>query len=605
VRNLSVTYRRDRNRVEALHDVSLDVCAGEVVAVVGESGSGKSTLALAMLGLLPRSSSPQVVGSIDIAGVSIATADRATIRRLRRSELGMVFQEASMALNPTMKVGRQLLERGASRQSVVNRLRECEVNHPDERLNQYAFQLSGGIAQRVMIAMSLAAAEGRDAPPAAPNGQAPEEHLEHVPRLLVTDEPTTALDATTRLEILQLMDRLRVHHRCGILFITHDLLAASRLADQVMVLYAGRMCEIGPAEVVLTRPAHRYTEALLAAQMTVNGHRSATEIPGQPPDSLGLSEGCPFAPRCASVLDICRTEFPELRTLAANHTVACFSPTTHTSSVELARSTSHDATVPAGCRRNAALGITVGDVLISVEDVTKSYRAPGRGSAVRPAVSHVSVGVRAGTSLAIVGESGSGKTTLLRLAAGLINPDSGSVRWANGLGRPQLIHQDFGSALTPWLSPRAQIAERLRNRGVKRTERAHLVKDLLAEVGLDSRLADARVAELSGGQRQRVVIARALASAPGVLLCDEPTSALDASLGVRVVALLNRLKQRRGIGLIVVTHDIALARYLGDDLAVMYRGEIVESGSTSAVIRAPKHPHTVALIEAATAPILR
>lgn len=589
VEGLCVSYSLDRGRqAVALQDLSLSLGSGEVLAVVGESGSGKSTFALALLGLLPATA--EVNGQIRIGDRDITTASKKQLRLLRRGQIGVVFQDSLGSLNPTMRVGKQLLERGASEATAVERLVECEVGQPEQRLSQYPFELSGGLAQRVSIAMALCS------DPELGEGAAAESRP--APKLIVADEPTTALDATTRLEILKLFSSLRHTHGCSMVFVTHDLDSAARLADRIMVLYGGAVCELGDVDQVLHDPQHPYTAALLGSRMNANSRR-AVDIPGLPPRLGEHPSGCVFEPRCPFSKERCRLEEPSLKDDGIQGTlVACHFPSKTRAGggdPEIAA----DTLVEAGTHLRAAAHPRK---LLTIRNVEKRFQISKRNDEWRTAVGGVSLEVSAGRSVVVVGESGCGKTTLLRMAAGLVTPDSGEIVSAPGLGRPQLVHQDFTASLTPWMSPRSQLIERLKYAGVPRSARPGKALELLDTVGLDERVANARVKQLSGGQRQRVAIARALASSPGVLLCDEPTSALDASFAVRVIAMLQDLRDRLEIGLLVVTHDMAVARYIGDHLLVMEEGLVVESGDPSTVIDHPQHPFTQKLIQASSTP---
>lgn len=578
---LGVVYTAASREAIVLDDVDFRVAEGEIVAVVGESGSGKSTLGLALLGLLPESSVPRVTGSITVAGTSVTTAPTAALNRMRRSKTGLVLQDPTRALDPTMRLDKQLVERGASEETAIRWLASCEVPDPAVRSKQYAFELSGGLAQRVTIAMALAVKDG-------------ETSNDSSPQVVVVDEPTTALDPSTQLEILRLFDRLRTEERCAMVLITHDLAAAARIADRILVMYAGRVCESGPVAEVMSNPRHRYTQALLGAQSTTRTLEAMVDIPGHPPSVFDRIDGCAFAARCAFADELCTRERP-VATIEGTRAFHCH----HPSRGPLSASPVSDRP-----QEFASVEDVSHRLVIRAEGLTKTYPVASRHDQSRTAVlGPLSLDVRRGESLVIVGESGCGKTTLLRTLAGLIEPSSGSISFGKDENRPQLIHQNFTAALTPWLSIGSQVAERLAARGVPRKSRDDQVAELMEEVGLSPSLASARPMQLSGGQRQRAVIARALASAPAALLCDEPTSALDASYAVRVVRLLNRIKFQKDLGIVVVTHDITLAPHLGDELIVMRKGVIEERGIPSEVVARPKSEYTQKLVSATSAPI--
>jgi peptide/nickel transport system ATP-binding protein len=591
VADLRVSFPTAEGRVQAVRSVSLEIGKGEILAVVGESGSGKSVLGLSLLGLLPAAARPVVSGTVEVAGIDMLNASERSRRQVRRHLLGAVFQDPLTSLNPTMRVGHQLTERGVPEERALHNLVEAGVSEPARRARQFPFELSGGLRQRAMIAMALGTATG-----AAPLRHVPGAAVvdrRGVPHLIVADEPTTALDVSVQAQIVLLFDRLRQEHGCSIFFVTHDLGVAASIADRIAVMYAGRLCEIGPAASVLARPTHPYTRALLAARLSIDSS-GVRSIPGQPPTALHLPHGCAFAPRCPNAAEDCLTAPPELQPRPANDghgEAACLHP--HVDSATSAKPT------PA---RQARTTQALGESALELRNVSKAFPIGagqlGFGREKLHAVSNVSLSVPSHSSLGLVGESGCGKTTTLRLATGLLRPDSGTVHWPANAGRPQLVFQDAGSSLTPWMRVGPQIAERLARRGVPRGHRGGRVIDLLQRVGLDARAAKALPRELSGGQRQRAAIARALASEPRVLICDEPVSALDASLVIQVLELLESLRDQLGVALLVVTHDLAVARRVADKVAVMYRGRIVEQGPVEEVFRQPAHPNTQGLLAA-------
>jgi peptide/nickel transport system ATP-binding protein len=600
IRSLSVSFEVPGGRIDALAGIDLDLAPGEIVALVGESGSGKSVLGATLLGMPPASRRTRVAGAVTVAGVDMLTGPAGTRRMTRRHLLGAVWQDPLSSLNPTMRVGRQLLERGIDRKRSVDLLREVGVPEPERRLDQWPHQLSGGQRQRVMIAMALGASgrlpgsggETDGAVAIAPSVVSIDD--DHgAPLLVVADEPTTALDVSVQAQVILLFDRLRRDHGCAVLLVTHDLGVAASVADRIVVLYAGRICEDGPAAEVLTAPRHPYTRALLAARLSVLDDAGVRSIPGSAPDPLDHVGGCAFAARCDHATEICRTTVPPLEIVGARR-AACHhpdatgpagAPSVPVTAPVVATPTSHEP--PAGAKA----------VVLELRDVERSFPIPGRGRRRLAAVDGVSLAVHAGDAVAIVGESGCGKTTLLRLACGLLEPDHGTVDWPTG-ARPQLVYQDAGSSLTPWLSVGRQIEERLAVVGVPRAERRDRTAALLERVGLDPRAGRARPRSLSGGQRQRAAIARALASEPTVLVCDEPVSALDASLSVRVLDLIEELRADLGLAVVLVTHDLAAARYLADEVHVMYLGRFVESAPTDRLFEDPVHPYTRGLLAA-------
>jgi peptide/nickel transport system ATP-binding protein len=594
VEDLRVSFHTHRGVVQALRSVTLSVMPGEVVALVGESGSGKSVLGMSLLGLVSKMRGAQISGKASVGGVDMLSNPDSTRRLVRREALGAVFQDPLTSLDPTMKIGKQLTERGISRARAIENLRDAGVPEPKRRLGQYPHELSGGLRQRVSIAMAIGTAP-------ATGGVHSVTDARGVPKLIVADEPTTALDVSVQAQIVLLFDRLRREHGCAVVFVTHDLGVAASIADRIAVAYSGRLCEVGAAADVLQRPSHPYTRALLEARVSVDTPRGQVVrgIAGAPPDPTNPPPGCPYAPRCPRAQPDCTIAPPELEPspdAAAGRLVACLHPLRDTDTADA--SPVPDAGVPSSRRAPAG---TDSEPALVLRDVSKTFvlRGPiGRGGREVHAVSRLSLTVPAGGSVALVGESGCGKTTTLRIACGLMTPDSGDVRWAREAGRPQLVFQDAGSSLTPWRSVGAMLGEQLARRGVPRRERHAGALALLEQVGLDERAAGAKPRELSGGQRQRAAIARALASQPRLLICDEPVSALDASLAIRVLDLLAELRERLGVALLVVTHDLGVAHRTADEVAVMYRGEIVEQGTTAQIFSRPAHPYTQGLLAA-------
>jgi peptide/nickel transport system ATP-binding protein len=571
--------------VRALRGVSLTIAPGEVVGLVGESGSGKTVLGLAALGLLPPVRGMTVEGEVRLGELDMASAPEAARRAKRGLYVGAVFQDPMAALNPSMQIGRQVAEAagGADDDAVAALLADAGIPAPHTRVRQYPHELSGGLRQRVMIAMAVARS----------------------PSLVVADEPTTALDVTVQAHVLRLLARLR-ERGMSVLLVTHDLAVAATICDRIAVAYAGRIVECGPTAALIDAPAHPYTLGLLASRPLMDGPPGPlASLAGRMPDGRDLPPGCAFAPRCPIATAECAAA-PAQTSAAAGHTVECH----HAG--ELARWPAAAAVAEAApaAVADAEPDLTLWThalppgVALRVEHVTRDFGGHGNGrlrlrAAAAPfrAVDDVSLELGNGGSLAIVGESGSGKTTLLRMIVGLLAPTTGTI--AHGPGAPpQLIFQDAGASLTPWLTIGRMLGERLASSGVPRAERAAKIHSTLTAVGLPTEVAGLRPPELSGGQRQRAAIARAVIVPPALLACDEPVSALDVSLAAQVLNLLADLRRRLNLTILFVTHDLAVARAVADEVLVMSGGAVVERGETSQVLESPRTDYTRALLDA-------
>jgi peptide/nickel transport system ATP-binding protein len=572
VRDLRVSLERDGVRSEVLRGIDLDIEPGEIVGLVGESGSGKSMLAMSLLGLLPEGARPDVSGEVVVAGTDMAHGPERDRRETRRTALGAVFQDPMTSLNPTMRIGRQIVEAGQDRAGAVALLDSMGVPDPAMRFSVYPHELSGGLRQRVMAAIAMA---GR-------------------PALVVADEPTTALDVTVQAQLLDLLRELRDEHGCSVLLITHDLGVASQIADRIAVMYAGRLAEVGPAVSVLTAPAHPYTAGLMRSRLSLGLTRSE-RLPTLPPDTLDAADrvvGCPYRARCPLAFDRCTTEMPTLADSqpAPDHGAACLVDAEAVRADAAATgstATEQPEAVPSADRAGAPA--------VVVTDLVCIYSTGhGRNRRTVHAVQGVDLTVGAGEALAIVGESGSGKSTVLRAIAGLVPVRSGSILLADG--GAQMVFQDAGSSLTPWMSVGETLRERLAAERLGRVETDRRVAAALDGIGLSASVARLRPADLSGGQRQRVALARATIVRPAVLLCDEPTSALDASLAAMTLNLIRDMRRELDMTVLFVTHDLAVARLMGDRIAVVHGGRIVEIGDADAVVRDPQEPYTRTLV---------
>jgi peptide/nickel transport system ATP-binding protein len=585
--------------VHAVDGVSLNIEAGEAVGLVGESGCGKTMTGMSVMRLLPKGGRI-TGGSIVFDGTELTGLGEAAMRRLRGNDIALISQDPMSALNPTRTIGSQLREAyqihaGGSHQAANHRAREVlamvGMPRPAERLDDYPHQLSGGMRQRAMIAIGLVCE----------------------PKLLIADEPTTALDVSIQAQILELIDQLRSQLSMGVLLITHDMGVIAGHTDRVGVMYAGKVVEQAATGTLFADPRHRYTEALFAAMPTLETDRGATlvTIPGAPPRLIGLAPQCRFAPRCQFAANDCLAANPELRPDAedgAGHMHACLHP---------GQPGDARPAVAEGQRRAIA---SAGTPLLELDNVVKQFGlrspAPFQPRRAVHAVSGVSLSVRTGETFGIVGESGCGKTTLGRMLVGLDQPTSGSVVFdGHHLGRQrgqefrrrrrdlQMMFQDSAAALDPRMPVDALIAEPLAAQRIgSGRERRAMVTELIDAVGLPASAATRYPHEFSGGQRQRIAMARALALRPKLIVADEPVSALDVSVQAQVLNLMRDLQDRYQLTYVVISHDLSLLKYLADRIGVMYLGRMVELGASEDVYRAPRHPYTAGLIRAIPLP---
>ncbi|MEP6642187.1 MAG: ABC transporter ATP-binding protein [Gaiellales bacterium] len=587
VANVDVAYRvRGRDRL-VLRDVSFRVGRGESYGLVGESGSGKSTMALALMRYLPRNGCVRA-GSITVDGRDVLGLGGGDLRRLRAKTVSMVYQEPGRALNPSIRVGRQVAEvyeiAGVNKSEALERseamLTKVRISDPGGVMRRYPHQLSGGMLQRVVIAMALASE----------------------PSLLVLDEPTTALDATVEAEVLDLVAALRDEFQTSVLFISHNLGVIARMCDRVGVLYAGELVEEAPAAEVFQGPRHPYTVGLLRCiprRGRRKDHGRLDTIPGFLPQPGQVADGCIFTPRCALAEDRCRTETPPPYDVGPGRTSRCHF---HERAPDLLRETPVDLQV-AQPREDAA-------PVVSLRGVSKTFNF--YGERLRGLVD-VDLDIRPGETLELVGESGSGKTTLARVLLNLTTPDPGSEVDLSGVavagdarGRSrdqvkslQIVFQNPDSALNRRHSVRKLIGRSLhRLAGLSGDALQTRLVELIKSVRMEERHLPLRPTQLSGGLKQRVAIARAFAGEPQVVVCDEPTSALDVSVQAAILNLLVDLQTREGVTYLFISHDLGVVRYLSDRIAVLYLGRIMELGTAETVFAGPHHPYTEALLSA-------
>jgi oligopeptide/dipeptide ABC transporter ATP-binding protein len=600
VTDLTVTFPTDGDPVAAVRGVSFHVDAGEVVALVGESGAGKSASAMSVVGLLPEFA--EVSGSVRLRGEELLGQSDAELSHVRGNTIGTVFQDPMSALTPVYTVGDQIAEaltvhnrdlgRRAARARAVELLELVGIAQPDRRARAFPHELSGGERQRVVIAIAIA----------------------NDPDLLICDEPTTALDVTVQAQILDVLKTARDVTGAGVLIITHDLGVVAEFADRALVMYAGRAVEDATVGELYRGARMPYTVGLLGSVPRLDAPQGTrlVPIPGSPPSLTVTPQGCPFAPRCPLVIDECRTAEPELVTVTAGHRAACI----RTDDVH-GRSAADVYQVPTARSEPPAADTPV---VLRVHDLAKTYKLT-KGVVFRRqvgevrAVDNVSFELRQGRTLGIVGESGSGKSTTLHQILNLTAPQAGTIEVLGtdvaALDRRtrravrtdlQVVFQDPVASLDPRLPVFDVLAEPLSANGFDKKRTDKRVAELLEIVGLRRADASRYPAEFSGGQKQRIGIARALALQPKILALDEPVSALDVSIQAGIINLLLDLQDEFGLSYLFVSHDLSVVKHLAHDVAVMYKGAIVEQGSGDTVFANPQHSYTRRLLSAVPQP---
>ena len=622
IKDLSVVFRTEAGNMSAIRNLSMSIGHGEIVAVVGESGCGKSVLCKTILGLLPKpakiTSGTMRTGGRDLSGLS----DR-RYGRVRGKDISMVFQDPMTSLDPSLTVGAQIAEaihahdralsKAAIREKVVGLLDSVGIDRAAERADAYPWMLSGGMRQRGVLAMALS----------------------QDPKLLIADEPTTALDVTVQTEILDLLRQLRDERDLSVLFISHDLGACTRIADTIHIMYAGRIVESGTAEDVMLAPAHPYTRGLLQALPAFAKDGRLRPIPGVPPSIPEGFEADAFAERNEYALGIDYVQAPPFFELSETHRAATWladprapkipeaelradggsgvrtgggSDVCADGSDALLRQTAVDA---AAARLHSPR-----PVLLEVKGLSHRFTL-GRGSV--QALDHVSFEIRQGEVFSLVGESGSGKSTLARCILRMLRPTEGQITYdrirvtdrrhtrafRDRLAREiQFISQDPGAALDAHMTVRDIIAEPLLIHRIfsSRQELDEYIRAMLREVQLDENLLDRYPAQLSGGQKQRVSIARAYSMNPKLLVADEPLSSLDVSIQAQIIELFLSLQKQHDTALLFISHDLSMVRLFSDRVGVMYRGRMVEQADAVKLFRKPEHPYTRALLSAVPIP---
>ncbi len=584
VQGLGIQYKIGTEWRDAVKDVSFSIAEGKTFGLVGESGCGKSTVAMAAVAYLARNARISS-GSVTFEGRELTTMSQDDLRDIWVGGISMVYQDPGTALNPALRIGRQVAEvfelMGVPRSEWDDRvgavLKRVQIADPHQVVRRYPHQLSGGMLQRVVIAMAIAAE----------------------PKLLILDEPTTGLDATVEAEVLDLVRELREEIGTAVMFISHDLSVIRKMCDRAAVLYAGRVVAEGPAEAMFSSPTHPYTVGLLrslpSSQDSGNVRSALDTIAGVLPDLGSDIAGCVYADRCPIVQEVCRTTPPPAVQLDGDRTAWCHFPELgpdipRTETEELPES-------------------QTGDVLLELRKVSKTFMQDG---APVYAVADVDLTIHKGETLALVGESGSGKSTLAKVILGVHQPDEGSIMRLSGEDLPgqledrsehelraiQMVFQNPDSALNRRHSVRRIVGRAIsRLRGHKGDVSTQVI-ELLESVKFRQQLVSVRPQQLSGGLKQRVAIARAFAGSPELVVCDEPTSALDVSVQAAILNLLNKLQADEQVSYLFISHDLGVVRYIADRVAVMYVGRLMQEGSVEEVFAGPHHPYTEALLSA-------
>ena len=609
VRNLKVSFNTEAGRVDAVRGVNFDLWGGRTLGIVGESGSGKSVTALSLIGLLDDNA--HVTGSIKLGDEELLGKTDEEMSKLRGTRISMIFQDPLSALTPMFTIGDQLAEALLThnphmpKTDVHNRCLELleivGITNPEERLDAYPHEFSGGMRQRVVIAIAIA----------------------NNPDIIIADEPTTALDVTIQAQILDVLKVAQKETGAAVVLITHDLGVVAGTADDIMVMYAGRGVERASVDTLFAEPRHPYTMGLLGAvpKPHLPAEHRLVPIKGNPPSLAAIPSGCPFNPRCPMAIEKCRAVEPELTlaNAAEGHLASC-----HRLEEICKKNLTYAEVYPEFeplLPKWVDVPRSERPIVLEVDNLTKTFPVQGKGFIRREkgtmtAVDHASFQIHEGETLALVGESGSGKSTTLMQIMDLLKPEDGrivvlgrdtaelkSARARRAVRKDlQVIFQDPMSSLDPRMPIYDVLAEPLKAQGWKDADINKRIGELMVLVGINPDYVDRFPSQFSGGQRQRIAIARALATNPKILLLDEPIASLDVSIQAGIINLLEDLQIQLKISYLFVAHDLAVIRHISDTVAVMHLGKIVEYGETEEVFNNPQDPYTKALLSAIPIP---
>ena len=598
VNNLKTYFHASQGIARAVDGVSFEINQGETFALVGESGCGKSVTALSIIQLVPEPAGYIAEGSVCYKGIDVVKLSESEKRQIRGNEISMIFQEPMTSLNPVITIGDQILEaitlhqkldKPKAKRKAIDMLNLVGIPDPEERFKDYPHQFSGGMKQRVMIAIALSCQPG----------------------LLIADEPTTALDVTIQAQVLKLIKELQKEMGAAVLLITHNLGVVAEVAEKVAVMYAGKIVETANCDDLFNSPLHPYTVKLLESLPTRQKRGGELQtIPGRVPKATNYLPGCRFAHRCHKVMPICYEIMPELLKIRDGHDVAC-----HIYTEKIPVSASKE---PKTAQINPQSEFFEHRETILQAKGLKVHFDIKKGLFKRTvgyikAVDGVDMNIPKGGTLALVGESGCGKTTIGKALLQLVQSTDGSIVYDNAdllklkgkkllpyRRKLQIIFQDPYSSLNPKMMVGDIIQEGMtvHKIGANKKEREEIAKELMPKVGLDPEMLYRYPHEFSGGQRQRIGIARCLAVNPEFIVCDEATSALDVSVQAQILNLLKQLQREFNLTYLFITHDLSIVEYFADEVIVMYLGRIVERGTVSEIFDDFKHPYTKALLSA-------